>query len=158
LDSDPKLEAEGSKQWIEDRLGVEVSSYCYPFSHFTDRIKNAVINAGYKQARWGANGPYYPLRDPIDHFKVDCRHIGKNGSENVDDWLRADCWHVLMFHGIGTLNDGWWPIAVAEFARQMAELAKHRDSGTAEVVTFKEGAQRLSRGAQARKWTKFLKF
>jgi hypothetical protein len=32
---------------------------------------------------------------------------------------------------------------VAEFARQMAELAKHRDSGAVEVVTFKDGADRL---------------
>jgi hypothetical protein len=44
------------------------------------------------------------------------------------------------------LNDGWSPISVAEFARQMAELAKHRESGAVEVVTFKEGAQRFSRG------------
>jgi peptidoglycan/xylan/chitin deacetylase (PgdA/CDA1 family) len=144
LDNDPKLEAEGSKQWIEDRVGVEVSSYCYPLSHVTDPIKKAVINAGYKQARWGASELYYPLQDPIDHFKVDCRHVGKYGAENVDDWLRPNCWHVLMFHGIGTLNDGWSPIPVAEFARQMAELAKHRDSGAVEVATFKEGAQRLT--------------
>jgi peptidoglycan/xylan/chitin deacetylase (PgdA/CDA1 family) len=149
LDNDPKLEAEGSKQWIEDRVEVEVPSYCYPFSYFTDPIKNAVVNAGYKQARWGDNEPYYPLQDPIDHFKVDCRRIGKYGSEKVDDWLRPDCWHVLMFHGIGTLKDGWCPIPVAEFALQMKKLAKHRDSGAVEVVTFKEGAQRLRSSGQA---------
>jgi hypothetical protein len=51
-----------------------------------------------------------------------------------------------MFHGIGTIDDGWWAIPVAEFARQMTELAKHRDSGCAEVVTFEEGARRFSRG------------
>ncbi len=128
-------------------MGVEAQSYCYPFSHFTGSIKKAVINAGYTQARWGANGPYYPLQDPINHFKVDCRRIGKYGPENVDDWLRPD-WHVLMFHGIGTLNDGWSPISVTEFARQTAKLAKHRDSGVLEVVTFKEGARRFSCGDQ----------
>jgi peptidoglycan/xylan/chitin deacetylase (PgdA/CDA1 family) len=50
LDNDPKLEAQGSKQWIEDRLGAEIPSYCYPFYRITEPIKNAVINAGYKQA------------------------------------------------------------------------------------------------------------
>ncbi len=158
LDKDPKLEAEGSKKWIEDRVGVRITSYCYPFSHFTDPIKKAVINAGYKQARWGANAAYYPLQDPVDHFKVDCRHISKSGfqkvdgnfvgqygAENVSDWLRPGCWHVLMFHGIGTVNDGWWAIPVAEFSRQMAELAEYRRSGAVEVVTFNEGAQTLSR-------------
>jgi len=155
LDKDPKFETAGSKQWIEERVGVEVQSYCYPFSHFTGSIKKAVINAGYKQARWGANESYYPLQDPIDHFKVDCRHIGKYGPESVDDWLRPDCWHVLMFHGIGTVDDGWSPISETEFARQMATLAKCRESGAVEVVTFKEGAQRLSRGGQVRKYTRF---
>jgi Polysaccharide deacetylase len=156
LDRDPRFEAEWSRKWIEDRLGVEVSSYCYPFCHFTDPIKDAVINAGYKQARWGANDSYYPLEDPVDQFKVDSRLIGETdsqrvrghfigtyGSEDVGSWVRPGCWHVPMFHGIGTLKDGWWPIPVMEFSRQMAELARHRDSGAVEVVTFEEGARRL---------------
>src|SRR5579863_6059457 len=40
LDNDPRLEAEGSKKWIEDRLEVDIPSYCYPFYHFTAHIKN----------------------------------------------------------------------------------------------------------------------
>lgn len=143
LEKDPKLEAEQSKQWIEERLGTEVTSFSYPFCHFTNSIKKAVIHAGYKQARWGANGLYYPLEEPIDRFKVDCRHVGKYGAENVNDWLRPDCWQVLMFHGVGTLNDGWSPIPEAEFARQMEEVAVLRDSGAVEVVTFNDGAQRF---------------
>lgn len=143
LEKDPKLEAEQSKHWIEKRLEAEVTSFCYPFCHFTNSLKKAVVSAGYKQARWGANGLYYPFHKPIDRFKVDCRHVGKNGAEDVNDWLRVDSWHVLMFHGIGTLDDGWSPIPEAEFARQMKELAKYRDSGAVEVVTFKDGAQRF---------------
>ena len=156
LDKNPQYEAEGSKEFIENRLDAPISSYCYPFCHFTEAIKQAVAAAGYEQARWGPNETYYPLQDPIDHFKVDCRHIskssfeivrgnsaGKYGGEDVGRWLRPGCWHVLMFHGIGSVRDGWWPIPVAEFARQMAELARYRDSGAVEVVTFQEGAQRL---------------
>ena len=156
LDRNPKLEAEGSKEWIEGRLGIEISSYCYPFSHCTDPIKKAVIGAGYKQARSGSNAVYYAFEDPFDRFEVDCRHIGKSdpdlvngnsvgkyGAENVAAWLRPGCWHVLMFHGIGTVNDGWWAIPVAEFARQMAEIADRRDAGAVEVVTFHEGARML---------------
>src|ERR1019366_9877050 len=41
LDKNPKLEAEGSKKWIEDRVGIEVVSYCYPFCHCTEPIKRA---------------------------------------------------------------------------------------------------------------------
>jgi peptidoglycan/xylan/chitin deacetylase (PgdA/CDA1 family) len=143
LEKDPKLEAEQSKYWIEGRLATEVTSFCYPFCHLTHSIKKAVVNAGYKQARWGANGLYYPLQKPLDRFKVDARHVGKYGPEKVDEWLGTNSWHVLMYHGIGTVNDGWSPISEIEFARQMGELAKYRDSGAVEVVTFKEGAQRF---------------
>lgn len=157
LDKDPAFEAEFSKKWIEDRLGIEVSSYCYPFCHYSEPIRDAVIEAGYKQARWGANESYYPLDDCVDLFKVDCRliskfsyerlkgnFIGKYGAEDVSGWVRPSCWHVTMFHGIGDVKDGWWPIPLAEFERQMAELAAIRDAGAVEVVTFKEAAHRVS--------------
>jgi peptidoglycan/xylan/chitin deacetylase (PgdA/CDA1 family) len=141
LDDDPKGEAEGSKQWIESRLGVEIPSYCYPFYYITEPIKKAVISAGYKQARWGARDSYYTPQSSLDWFSVDCHEI--SAKENVGGWVRSDCWHVLTFHGIGDEQDGWEPIPVVEFARQMAELAKHQDSGAVEVVTFKDGADCL---------------
>jgi hypothetical protein len=50
---------------------------------------------------------------------------------------------VLTYLGIEDENDGWKPIIVAEFSRQMAGLAKYRDAGAVEIVTFKEGADRL---------------
>ena len=157
LDRDPAFEAACSKKWIEERLNTEVSSYAYPFCHFSDPIRDAVISAGYKQARWGANEAYYPFADPIDRFKIDCRliskfgyervrnnFIGQYGAEDVDGWVRPGFWHVLMFHGIGVIQDGWWPIPTEEFERQMALLAALRDSGAVEVVTFKEGAKRFN--------------
>ena len=156
LDKEPAYEAEQSKKWIEDRVETEISSYCYPFCHFSEPIRNAVIKAGYQQARWGAKEAYYPLAGSLDHFKVDCRLvskyayekignnlIGKYGAEDVAGWVRLGCWHVLMFHGIGVSKDGWWPIPLAEFVRQMKELTVLRDAGTVEVVTFREGAQRF---------------
>jgi peptidoglycan/xylan/chitin deacetylase (PgdA/CDA1 family) len=161
LDKYPKQEAEDSKAWIESLLPIKVSSYCYPFCHYTPPIREAVIDAGYKQARWGAQRTYSPEQGQMDCYKIDCRHvgidnpasvvvngfshnIGRDGSENVSGWLQPG-WYVVMFHGIGSIHDGWWPVSVAEFARQMAELARLRDSGAVEVVTFKEGADRLPR-------------
>ena len=61
----------------------------------------------------------------------------------VFDTYWSGCWHTLMFHGIGTEQDGWGHISVPEFARQMAELAKYRDSGAVAVVTFRDGAEHL---------------
>lgn len=139
LDADPKGEAEDSKRWIEDRVEAEVPSYAYPGYQFSAPIKSAVISAGYKQARRGASKSFYLLQSQIDSFDVDCREI--SGGEDVDGWLKRGFWHILNFHGIG--NEGFSPIPVAEFVRQMAELAKHRDGGAVEVVTFKDGADRL---------------
>jgi hypothetical protein len=50
---------------------------------------------------------------------------------------------VLTYHGIGDEHDGWEPISIQEFTRQVEELAKHWDAGIVEVVTFKDGAKRL---------------
>ncbi len=142
-DFDPTFEAEESKRLITGWIGMEIPSFCYPFCKKPGTLKNAVIAAGYNQARGGADASYYPVQSRIDRFDLDCRLVYKNRAENVDGWLKPDCWHILMFHGIGTEDDGWWPISVAEFTREMAQLAKHRDSGVVEVVTFKDGADRM---------------
>jgi peptidoglycan/xylan/chitin deacetylase (PgdA/CDA1 family) len=138
IEADPKREAEESKRWIEARLEQAITSYAYPGYQFTTPIKNAVVNAGYQQARLGAGKRYYPLQTPIDFFEVDCREI--SGVEAVDGWLKPDEWHVLNYHGI---EWGFSPISVAEFDRQMTELANHRNAGAVEVVTFREGADRF---------------
>jgi peptidoglycan/xylan/chitin deacetylase (PgdA/CDA1 family) len=142
LDENPRHEAEGSKLWIESRLELEVPSYCYPFCHVTDAIKNAVVSAGYTQARSGASGlSYYSPKSVSDWFAIDCRMVTQN--EDVCKWVQPSRWHILMFHGIGTWNDGWEPITAEQFAAQIVELARMRDDGIVEVVTFKEGAALL---------------
>ena len=147
LDDNPKFESEGSKQWIETRLASETSSYCYPFYHVTPSIKGAVIGAGYKQARAGHNAAFYSPQDSLDCFEIDCRQITQD--EQVNEWVQPGRWHILVFHGIGTWDDGWEPITTEQFAAEMTELATLRDSGAVEVVTFKDGADRLQRASYA---------
>ena len=150
MSKQPDIEARESKQLIESWLGTKVSSFSYPYYRSHSYLANAVKNAGYEQARGGGKPPTYgprasfytvPHDDTLDRFNVDCRQSSKN--ENVGGWIRPGCWHILTFHGIGFAQDGWEPIAVEQFDTQMAELAKHRDSGAVEVVTFKDGAERL---------------
>jgi peptidoglycan/xylan/chitin deacetylase (PgdA/CDA1 family) len=127
LNNDPKLEAEGSKQWIEIRLGLDVPSYCYPFCRVTEPIKNAVINAGYKQARAGATDlSYYSPQNSPDWFGIDCRVITQN--EDVGKWVQPGCWHILVFHGIGTLDDGW--------GADYCGTIRRSDGGTGEAARF----------------------
>lgn len=43
-------EIEFSKKKIEDRLGVEVTSFCYPYGDYNTAIRDMVEKAGYKYA------------------------------------------------------------------------------------------------------------
>jgi peptidoglycan/xylan/chitin deacetylase (PgdA/CDA1 family) len=151
---DAKHEAEESKRLIQDRMEREISSFCYPFCAKGGGLKEAVVAAGYKQARAGDNNTYYQIGGAVDYFDIDCRRVGLNNRrENVADWkCFGDRWHVLMFHGIGEVHasldpskdpDGWWSISPEEFAREMSELAAYRDAGEVEVLTFADAAERM---------------
>src|SRR5215469_17048163 len=48
-----EIEARESKRVIEDRLGINVFSFCYPFYWSHSCLADAVKGAGYKQARGG---------------------------------------------------------------------------------------------------------
>ncbi len=43
-------EVTASKKRLEDTLGVEVASFCYPYGNFDDAVVEAVKEAGYKLA------------------------------------------------------------------------------------------------------------
>ncbi|HTT32068.1 MAG TPA: hypothetical protein VMH48_00575, partial [Methylomirabilota bacterium] len=63
--------------------------------------------------------------------------------EDISSWIRPGCWHVVTYHGIGGEQDGWVPVTEAEFERHISELAKLRDEGKVELITFKDGAERM---------------
>jgi len=145
----PDVEARESKRLIEAWLGVKVASFCYPFFCSHAYLAKAVKKAGYEQARGGGPPTYYGAQTSfpipshgakLDLFDVHCRVISRN--ENVQQWIRPGCWHILNFHGIGDERDGWRPITVTQFRQQIEELARHRDASSVEVVTFKQGAER----------------
>ena len=148
--ANPVAEARDSTERIEDWLETKVTSFCYPYYRSHAYLAEAVKKAGYEQARGGGNPPHYgagnsfyvvPGDPSFDIFNVDCRQI--SAKEKVSDWLRPGCWHILTFHAIGSRRDGWEPIGVEQFAALMAELAKCRDDGAVEILTFKDGAARL---------------
>jgi peptidoglycan/xylan/chitin deacetylase (PgdA/CDA1 family) len=139
----PGFEASESKRRIEGWVGIPISSFCYPYYGSYVYLSAAAKNAGYGQARMGAQNSYYPLSATLG-FDVDCRQVSKN--DNVKEWIKPDHWHVLTFHGIGDERTGWEPVPVDRFAAMVAELAEFRESGVVEIVTFGEGAKRFKRG------------
>jgi peptidoglycan/xylan/chitin deacetylase (PgdA/CDA1 family) len=153
MPSQPDVEARESKRLIEEWIGAPVTSFCYPFYRSHAYLATAVKSAGYEQARGGGSPPGYGPRasyytighdNALDRLNVDCRQISR--SENVDTWIQPGRWHVLTYHGIGEQRDGWEPISIEEFSRQMTELAALRDSNAVEVLPFNGGTKRaLSR-------------
>lgn len=150
MQANPLAEACDSKERIEDWLETKVTSFCYPYYRSHAYLADVVKNAEYEQARGGGSPPLYGPRashyvvpgDPsFDRFNVDCRQISV--SDRVSDWVRPVCWHILTFHAVGNQRDGWAPISVEQFATLMAELAKYRDEGAVEILTFKCGVARL---------------
>jgi peptidoglycan/xylan/chitin deacetylase (PgdA/CDA1 family) len=154
MSGQPVAEASESKRRLEAWLRTSVSSFCYPHYNSHAYLARAVRRAGYEQARGGAESSYYtiPTDAKLDRFNVDSHPV--SNAENVSEWIRPGCWHVLTFHGIGDPGEGWKPVATAEFDRQMQELAALRDSGIADVVTFKDGASRVRSGWRSwARWT-----
>lgn len=45
-----KQEVELSKKILEDKLDVEIKTFCYPYGDYDERIMDAVKEAGYKLA------------------------------------------------------------------------------------------------------------
>jgi peptidoglycan/xylan/chitin deacetylase (PgdA/CDA1 family) len=144
MKDNPVAEARESRELIEGWLGAKVTSFCYPYFSSHTYLADAVKNAGYEQARGGsAQGAYYPLDGrSFDRFNVGSRVVLPG--DNVSQWVRAGCWHVLMFHGIGDQRDGWGPIREGQFAKLMAELARYRDDGAVEILPFGRAVARLA--------------
>ena len=45
-----KVEIEDSKKMLEDKLSTEINSFCYPYGDYDERIRDLVMEAGYKYA------------------------------------------------------------------------------------------------------------
>ena len=55
-DDELRSELVDSKKEIEDKTGVEINAFTYPFGILDDRVKDFVVKAGYKYARTSSKG------------------------------------------------------------------------------------------------------
>lgn len=59
-DAELKEEIIGSRKFLEDKFGVPIRHFCYPFGGWTPQARDCVIEAGYQTAcgvEFGVNGP-----------------------------------------------------------------------------------------------------
>jgi peptidoglycan/xylan/chitin deacetylase (PgdA/CDA1 family) len=91
-----RQELEGSKHLIEDRVGAECGSFCYPWGRHNDRSVAAVKEAGYKdaviaiQGRWG-------IDQKLDRYRVPRADVRREYSlEDFGAVVRGD-WDYLGY-------------------------------------------------------------
>lgn len=61
-----KKEIEGSKKILEDKLGVEIDYFCYPYGDYNKQVKELVKEAGYKYAFSTKLGTFKENNDPYE--------------------------------------------------------------------------------------------
>lgn len=64
--AEKKLEVGGSKDWLENWLGQDVLSFCYPFGHFDAETTAVVHECGFKVARTVKQGQIAFSTNPLE--------------------------------------------------------------------------------------------
>ena len=72
-DGELSREVEGSRETLERLVGAPVTSFCYPFGDFDDRVVEAVRRAGYRAATVIRGGIPGDLSDPLRLKRVSVR-------------------------------------------------------------------------------------
>lgn len=67
-------EISASKKQLEDRFGVEVSDFCYPYGGYNARVRDLVEKAGYRTATTTEFGIARPGDDPFRLKRILVRH------------------------------------------------------------------------------------
>lgn len=62
---DAQREIEFSKKKLEDRLGVEIRSFCYPYGDYNQTVRDMVEKAGYRYAFTTKHGSFKIGDDPL---------------------------------------------------------------------------------------------
>jgi len=107
-----KTETEDSKKIIEDILGEEIITFCYPFGNYNQRVLNAVREAGYKFAMGNAKFRHY---SHFPNLNLSRRTIYSLDSEKIV----MNKIKTYPYHGISFLSE--WVIqrgALANIYRQ----------------------------------------
>jgi peptidoglycan/xylan/chitin deacetylase (PgdA/CDA1 family) len=81
-----KREIQDSKKILEDKLGVPINSFCYPRGYYNEDVRQAVIDAGYKDAR---TVKIMNTETPIDPYQTETSIHVLNTREDYegDHWV-----------------------------------------------------------------------
>lgn len=67
---DARREIEFSKKKLEDKIGVEIKSFCYPYGDYNQTVRDMVEKAGYKYAFTTKHGKFKKEDDPYQINRI----------------------------------------------------------------------------------------
>ncbi len=82
-----------SKRDLEDKLGCAVTMFSYPEGFLNKRIRDLVIEAGYKLAVSTKTGRCYPARD---RFALKRIRISESAKNPLNLWIKASGYHTFF--------------------------------------------------------------
>ena len=86
-------EISDSKKILEEGLGRRVNSFCYPMGRFSDKVRQAVIAAGYKIAVATNPGKKYPSNDI---FVLKRLRISENAGNLFVFWIETSGYYNFI--------------------------------------------------------------
>lgn len=148
-----KIEARGSKRYLEQVFERKITSFCYPYTD-APRDYQDQVRAFYQQARGGRVARADKIITPGDNvniFNVPCLHVSGAAFERseifpvIHEAVDRGGWVVLMLHGVGPDESQWDNVPSAWFTTLLGELAYlriHKQLWTApfgEVAAYYRG-------------------
>ena len=82
-ESEVSEDATRSKDILEQKLGAEVSDYCYPYTVSNMKIQQLLAATGYQSAVGGKEGKSLDRQNPFNIPRIEIF-----GSDNMDEYIR----------------------------------------------------------------------
>ena len=82
---DAKKEIEFSKKNLEDKLGIEIDTFCYPYGDYDEEIVKIVKESGYKYAFTTKEGKFNGFENPYEINRI---FVEGNKLMTLPDFLR----------------------------------------------------------------------
>lgn len=86
--AEAREEITASKKKLEDKFGLPVNHFCYPYGDYNQTVRDLVEQAGYTTACTTAFGVNDPGADPFTLKRVTARYPSRNW-KNFKGWLAA---------------------------------------------------------------------
>ena len=80
-----KKEIELSKKYLEDKLGVEIDTFCYPYGDKDEKIEEIVKKSGYKYAFTTKEGKFNGIKNP---YSINRIFVEGNKLISLPDFIR----------------------------------------------------------------------